>query len=276
MNFPLLLDGQRFATAGIVTGSSTGTALTHVGTAHTKGAYAQLIASTTIDAHGFLLYLANNSSSAARSWLVDLAIGASSSEQVIVPNLLVDSAAASGNPHAALWIPIPIPAGTRLSARQQGNTTTGTLSVAACLLGGGFFGLPLTGRCSDMGTDTADSNGTVYDPGASINTKGGYTQLSASTPHDIRMLMLAIGSNRNSVTTAAHWLMDVAIGAAASEQVVIPNLLFSAASSGLQLPAYIGPIPCTIPAGSRLSINAQCSINDATDRKFAVAAYGIG
>ena len=277
MNFPLLLDGSRFSDQGTVSGSSGGTALTNSGVAHTKnGTYTQLVASSPFDAHGFLVQLSVNSAGTNQSYLVDIAIGASSAEVVIVPNLLFDTGLSASYPHGVIWIPIPIPAGTRISARQQNNTTTGTLRVSVILLGGGLFGVPFAGRCSDIGTDTSASNGTVYDPGGSGNTKGGYTQLTASVPHDVKALILAAGSNRNSGPANAKWLVDVAIGGGGSEQVVVPNLQFASTTANSILPAFVGPIPVNIPAGSRLSVNAQCSVTDATDRKFGIAAYGIG
>jgi hypothetical protein len=275
MDFPLLLDGQRFQDAGMVTGSTTGTALTHSGTANVKGGYTQLVASTPFDASGFLLSIVNDVSGAAVSYLLDLAVGAAAAEQVMIPNLLIDTASIASRLCVFCWIPLPIPAGSRISARLQNSTTTGTLAVGVMLIGGGLYGLPSGGQMSALGADTAASNGVVIDPGAVAHTKGSYGQLTASTPHAIRALLLAFGSNKNSVAGTNKWLVDVAVGAAASEQILFGNLLLTCGAER-PLPSLLGPLPCSIPAGVRLAARAQCSIIDTTDRKFAVVAYGIG
>lgn len=259
----------------MVTGSTAGTALSNSGTAHVKGGYSQLVASSPFDATGFILYVVDNAALTGRSYLIDIAVGAAASEQVIVPNLLVDSAAAAARVLGAVWIPLPIPSGSRISARMQNSSTTGTVAVGVVLMAGGLYGMPTGGRMSALGADTATSNGVAIDPGAVAHTKGSYSQLTASTTHDIRALILAVGSNKNTAGTTNKWLVDIAIGAAASEQVLISNLLMIAGTDHPE-PSLFGAIPCVIPVGTRVSVRAQCSITDATDRKFAIAAYGIG
>jgi len=276
VNFPLLIDGQRFQDEDMLTASSTGTALSNSGSANTKGSYTQLVASTPYDAQGLLVCLTTNAVAAGQSYLIDIAIGGAGSEQVIIPNILVDPSGATGELGIAAYFPIPIPAGSRIAARQQNSTTTGALRVGVVLMAGGFFGMPLGGRCSDLGTDTSTSGGALIDPGTSANTKGSYTQLVAATAHDIKLLGLAITDNKDTSRSSTTWLVDLAIGGAGSEQVVIPNLLVSSVSSRNMRPAWIGPFPFSIPSGSRVAVRAQSTSVTATRRIIAVAAYGIG
>lgn len=111
-----------------------GTVVTPSATAHTKGSYAQLVASTSVDYMGFMLALdgQNGGATNARDYLVDLAIGGSGSEVIIVPNHLSRWIAASGmNPNGSYGpFFIPIPAGTRIAARcQSGGASGGAIGV---------------------------------------------------------------------------------------------------------------------------------------------------
>lgn len=91
----------------------------------------------------------------------------------------------------------------------------------------------------------------VNSPG-SAHTKGTYTTIVASAPFDVGGLLIQAQINTNSRQFA-----DVAIGAAASEVVVVPNVPFmngggSGAHSILQK-----FIPVSIRKGSRISMRQQ-------------------
>jgi hypothetical protein len=277
MDFPLLIDGQRFQDQGTVLGTTQATALTNSGTSHVKGPYAQLVASTPFAAAGVLVQFATANAGTGQSFLVDVAIGAAAAEQVIIANLLLETASNAGTLQGCVWIPLTIPAGVRLAARQQNNAVSGTIAVNVILLAGGLAGLPTGSRCLTLGIDTATSLGAIIDPGGTVNVKGAYTELTASATHDVRTLLFAIGANLNTAGSVARWFLDIAVGAAAAETVYLPNLLFSvAAAARSPLPSWIGPIPVSVPAGTRLAARAQCNTPDPTDRKFTLAAYGIG
>jgi hypothetical protein len=119
-------------TYGANTGNSGGVAVDPGGTINTKGSWSQITSSTSRDAKGFILIIGNNSDytrdSSAYYWNVDVGIGASGSEQVIFPNwgVVVHSSVSTIFPQASPFIPMHIPAGSRLSARAScsGNGST--------------------------------------------------------------------------------------------------------------------------------------------------------
>ena len=80
-----LISGQRIEAAGIDSGNSRGSVVTAGGSAHTKGSYVQLIASTADESFG--LVITAGWASATMIYAVDIAIGGSGSEQIIVPDL---------------------------------------------------------------------------------------------------------------------------------------------------------------------------------------------
>jgi hypothetical protein len=160
----------------------------------------------------------------------------------------------------------------------QGTTGASTLIIVAHLLTtSGFDVQPPLQVVTTYGANTAASGGTALDPGGTINTLGAYAQVTASTTYPMRGLVMAIGNQLNAAPAAARWLINIAVGVGGSEVVVIANIQArsgSSASQGGASPIFVW-FPCNIPAGTRLAVNAQCTINDATDRLLAVVIYGL-
>ncbi len=82
--------------------------------------WTQLTASTNEDLAGFYVCVGNDTeaSQALANWLLDIAIGASTSEAAIVENLLVVGNTLEGTKQP-FFVPHPIPKGSRVSARCQ-------------------------------------------------------------------------------------------------------------------------------------------------------------
>lgn len=95
------------------------------GTANTKGAYSELIASTSIDYDYFVLCLglSNNNNMTNGRFLIDIATGAASSEVVLIENIPYsqDSSENGSPPFIPFWEPIP--SGTRIAVRAQCDIT---------------------------------------------------------------------------------------------------------------------------------------------------------
>jgi hypothetical protein len=270
--FPLF-DNSKIAGIGAVGSTSKGTVIT-AGTANAKGSWVALSTSTPNDADGLVILIGQNSASA--DYLVDIGIGAAGSETVIISNLCIGGKIPMVRTSSPIW-PIPIPAGTRVSARCQSTTASATLTVQALLLQQGLMTSAPLARVNTYGDATADSGGTSVDPGATINTKGAWTQIAASTTNPHTGLVIGIGNQANTIRTTADILLDIGVGAAAAEQIIIPDFQVREDSTDdFMLPCQSHLFFATIPAGTALSARAQCSINDATDRLFDVVLYGVG
>lgn len=270
-DFSTLLGSNRFETIAESTAASRGTALTAPGSNNTKGAYAQLVAASAFAASGLIVTIGHGN--VIHDSLVDIAVGAASSEVVVAANLLCSTREKSSSIY---MLPIPIPAGSRISARYQTSNISSTAIYAnVTLIAQPFLpGSPL-GRLTAYGVTTADSGGTAVDPGGTANTKGSYSQITSSTTNRIRALLIGLGVAANATVTAAEGLLDIAVGAAASEQIVIPDLWIRYSDQEHMSPQVYGPFLVNIPAGTRLAARAQCSITDATDRLFDVVVYGL-
>ena len=271
-DFSGLGGGGRFATEGEDTANSRGTQVDSSGTANTKGSFTELVASTPFDADGVVIYVG---ASNADSFLLDIAVGAAASEQVVIPDIHNDT---KGSMEMNFYAPIAVPAGSRISARIADDVASVRNSfIGIGLLPKNFLASEALGRATAYGVVTADSGGTQIDPGGSANTKGSYAQVVASTTNPIKMLCVAFATAAgNHALTNAFSLADIAVGAAASEQVILDNIQMRHENNTDNVhPFFTGLIPVNIPAATRIAVRAQCSITDATDRLFDVVIYGF-
>lgn len=121
---------SRSTTYGSNTATSGGTSVDPGGTAHTKGAWAPLSTSTTNDIKSLMLMIGsgNNAAMTSAEVLLDVGIGASGQEKVIIDDLYIRLQGTATNITPAVLGPFlcNIPAGTRLSVRTQCGITDTT------------------------------------------------------------------------------------------------------------------------------------------------------
>lgn len=224
------------------------------GAANVKGSWLQLVASTPFDACGFMVSL--RSGGGVMNILYDIGVGAGGSEIAIAGNLLTQTDAAANDVYDEWrYIPVAIPAGTRLATRAQASLTTKTISdVRINLVAKPFTGYGELSRCTDYGAVTASTRGTNMTPPTSGN--GAYVQLTAAC-NDIKLLMLTLSSNPGQNANYGG-TVELAIGAGGSEQTVVPGVPILARVATTATPVGFGGrhpaiIPLSIPAGTRIA-----------------------
>jgi len=121
----------RITSYGAVPASSGGTTVTPSGTANVKGSYAQLTASTTRPIHALMVMVQGSTNThLSATYAVDIAVGGSGSETVIIPDhAVVADTNEYLQPMSPDFYPLStaIPAGVRLAARC--TVTTGTVAT---------------------------------------------------------------------------------------------------------------------------------------------------
>lgn len=244
-------------------------------TANTKGPYVEIVASTTYNASGVLITTGHSVSAA--DYLFDIAIGGAGSEVVIIPDILHSVSTDSGRKIGTTYFfPISIPAGTRLSTRSQ-NTQGGEnhyVYLQVHLLSGGI--MQSGSGIVTHGATAADSGGISIDPGGSATTKGAYSQIVASTTYPYNGFVLDFGVQANQATQWCQWNLDLAIGGAGSETIILPDFHLSNNSAIHSIQPRTTPyFPIPVPAGTRIAARASCDTTDATDRLFDVVFHGV-
>ncbi|MGH3672189.1 MAG: hypothetical protein ACRDSH_16405 [Pseudonocardiaceae bacterium] len=120
------------------------------------------------------------------------------------------------------------------------------------------WGLASGFRAESFGTNNAGTSNseTPVTSNATANTKGSWAQLAGSTTFDAAMLMLNISTQFGDT----NYLIDIGIGGAGSEQIIIPDLAV-ALNNGT---AVSVSIPIAVPAGSRIAARCQDDFGGST------------
>jgi hypothetical protein len=261
-----LRGGGRLTSGGALVASSAKTTVTS-GNSNVKGSWTQLIASTS-DAAALLVIWATVGTS-GRRYLLDIGVGGAGSETVLISNVQIVNSAALSIP---IMVPINIPPGSRIAARCQATSNASTMTVAVSVGGMSTQTPPPLSRWTEYGITTASSTGVSLNPGATPHTKGAYSQIVASTTNPIRLLFVSFGNATVTTMTLTDYLVDIAIGAGGSEQIIAPDMI-ARSSSAIVSPPVLGPIPVPpIPAGTRLAM--RCS-NTTASQLLECALYGL-
>ena len=242
-------------------------------TANTKGAYVQLIAATASD---FCWVLAEPNNGDSVPYSCDIAIGASGSEKVILPDMFCQ-ASTSERITQPFSFPLNIQAGTRVAARSQCSAAshTGSFFVAFMAWDGGNAQMEGCAGMDALGFNSGTTTGTTVTSAASVDGKGSYAQIIASTAKDYTGLIMALGAPPSA---SMNICFDIAVGASGSEIMLVKNYevtLTSPISGGNFIysppvsPAFFVPVQ----AGSRLAVRAQDS--NGAGNSFGVVLYGI-
>jgi len=255
-----------------------GTTVTGSATVNTKGAWTQLIASTSFDAYGIMVWCTNTYVSAtAADQLTDIGIGASGSEIVLIPDLLTGWVGGSGaglpDNGGAYYFPLRIPAGSRVSARMQANQVSDTVDVIVVLFERPMIpGMWVGSRVTAYGVVSASSQGTLVTAGS--GAYGSLTSLTASTTNPVRYMQIGVGGADDPSLGSIRCLARVATGST----VLIDNLFYETdANERVQwgvANSILRNCHWNLPAGIDLSMAAMFS-STATNTQSDFVIYGV-
>jgi hypothetical protein len=251
-------------TAGAVTASSSGTVVTSGSGGNYNATYTELIASTSQDWYGFYIGCAFQSNTGA--YKAKIAVGAAASE-VDIFEWILEGQSVRGIGQV-VFVPLKIPVGSRVSANLGfSNSTTVELVL---------YGIEdLSDQTPIYTTATTHCLDIACDAGATANTKV-RTELVASTGAPIDAISVFTGDTVTGADT--RLLCDIETGAAASEVVVLGNLVWRTEQTGgpTTSPTHYGPMRIsTIASGARLSCNIQADTTNVSGRVIGITVVGF-
>lgn len=217
---------------------------------HTPGGWVEVDSSLSADAGGLWIFcpVTPSTNGVDSSTLIEIGTGGSGSE-VVWATASIGYRAAGSHP---IIIPGFIAMGSRVAIRLRSARTLFTLSSTFV----NFFATkssavppaPVT-----LGADTAVSRGVTLTPPGSLNTKGNWTEIAASTPAALGALALMVQGAGSITITNSAVLIDIGIGGAGAETVLIPDVYFTGATGEEYNPRSPLIYGVDVPAGSRLS-----------------------
>jgi hypothetical protein len=240
---------------GLISGAQidAATTVTASATTHTKGSWAQVIASTASEATLIAVNVSNvGSNGVDTGMLLDIGVGAAGSEVVRASNIAVGGAIVGSNGSGALsfFLPMRVASGSRIAVRCQsaGASRTGTVSIAPYMMGAAHM-VPET--LDVIGVDTATSRGT-----AASGANGSWFQIIASTAQRYRALLVIPSVIGSSVGTARAIRWTVGHGTANAESALGTSAAFHDTLERVSTPGAIPclPIPCDLPSGTRIAV----------------------
>lgn len=272
--FPMIGGGYAFA-SNVNTATSLPANCTTASSANVKGAWAELIASTPFDAGDMVLEIGIGPGSGSNFYTVDIGIGGSGSEVVLIADLACQARSFGASDQAGPYrFRVPVPAGSRISARAADDAAPAlpvyvkVTFITPTALNSAFSGVVATyGAISG-------SRGVNVDPGGTANTLSSWVELTPATVRAHQSITIGCSAGDNSLDGGLSWLMDIGIGGAGSEVVLIPNLSFGAGVINDMPSVLVRAYDLNIPSGVRLSVRAQASIILDGDRDIYVNLYG--
>lgn len=221
-------------------------------TPNTKGSWVQIDASTAQDVVGLWIgsLITIGISATDTSMLLDIGIGAAASEAVVVSNIPVGGLAGGATTARMFYLPIHIPAGTRIAGRIQAAITIDIFRPLVVLE---FGGRPGTWGgytvAETIGVDTATSAPTTGDLADTA-----WDEAVASTVNSYRAITFHPCMPPGAAASGAVMTVDVGVGGAGSEQVLGTWWVSTDTSEivqGIAGPVFVEKV---IDAGSRLAI----------------------
>lgn len=244
-------------TIGSDAAASGGVVVTASASSNTKGAWVQLSAASAAEASWIDVIF--GSTSTVGRFLIDIGIGASGAETVLLSNLHFDNGVAQINSAGHYRFPVAIPAGSRVAARMQCTSASATMRVLAILGHGDPGGLTAPGSVQTYGANTADSGLTAVNAGSgTANLDTAWVQLTASTTAAARWLVVGLG---HDTTTAAgnRVLLDIGIGAAGAEVEILSDLFVIIGGGEETTNPRTLAFPVDIPAGTRIAVRLRAA-----------------
>lgn len=248
-------------TGGQVRGNATATGS---GTAHTMGAWTELIAATSqpADVIWLAMFAASSASGTDSSSLLNIGIGGAGSEQIIVPNVPVGYKLSAAPFPWIYMIPVHIPDGSRVAIQVQSAQTSKQIQIT-WMLGSLPHGRRAPSKVFSIGADSATSKGVnLSNPGAS-NTKGAWTEITSATTMPFGALVVGIQGAGSTALQTENDLVDIGIGPAGAEQVLPGGGDFHVRGSNTEAVTGGMPwtIPCRLPAGTRIAARYSSGVS---------------
>ncbi len=268
--------GGVWQNGGLAVGTTQGTVITSSSSANTTGTVITLISGADFDCIGIYVNIAQGNAEGI-SYLVNIIINTGGSDQLLIPNIPINTNTSTFAQTRNPFFPVMIPKGADIKCSLQDSTGSGTMEVTVAVLSASGGVQNGYGSVENFGANTSDSGGQPIDPGGTANTLV-YAEFSASLANRIKAVIIFTQTNEADETlTVGQWQYHLAIGAASSEIPIAPVFVLSASGSRDMLAPNVGPLICLdIPAGERLSIGLQSDITTTQSNRtveFVIFAF---
>ena len=222
---------------------------------HTKGSYAEVVASTSADSNFMSFRIQSTAVNGASSGhLLDIAVGSAGNEVVIAPDLAVGGIGGLGS-DVVIQMPISIPSGSRIAIRNQAEIASQTARVGQFEL----FNFDATGvptEVDSLGINTATSAGTKL-----AGSSGSWTEIVASTTRAYTAICMVPSTTEAVQSNLANRTLEVGVGSSGNEVSFGAINVSYSGNEFVALRSNVVLFGQDIPAGSRLAVRHDIAAN---------------
>lgn len=213
----------------------------------TKTAWVEITPSTDFAYEGFWFYgITDNppgGTDAART-LIDIAVGAGGSEQIIMKNLYWGTGSANVNQCIELFVPLRVPSGSRLSVRMQciGSSSVNYFDIAGIAKGNAHQ--PVFGNCITLDLTQAEldiTTGRKFITSNTLHGGGAFVSLGTFPQDDIigvKAFLFAQGGFGAQTPPVMRMKTNIAIGASGSQVNLVEGTFTYQDEEGIVTPPF--------------------------------------
>ena len=237
-------------------------------TPNTKGAWTEIVASSSNYADGlWVRFISSTGNAATNTALLDIGLGASGSEVTIIENIAVGYAGgviqSGGYQHNYVFFPVSIPSGSRIAIRSQGAVVSGVMQIKLWLTRQSTYE-------NLIAVDTFGAN-TATSSGINLPTTNSYVEFVASTSYAYSGFVILLAGTGNAFNNADH-LVTIAIGAAGSDVDLFSRGFRTGNQEGQTTESPLNIGGSFVPAGSRISLKTSVGSNYANYIIYGIRA----
>lgn len=251
--------------------------MTTSATANTDGTAVTLLSALAHDVEFVAIGLTQGSSSGANhGFLMDLLIdpAGGTSWSALINDLMVGYVQSTGGGAAApsrwYYFPLWIPAGASIGARAKSGVT-GAQTVKAILTVAGGPSDPTAWWCgqqvTEIGINAATGDGAIITPGNS-GTFSAWTNFGSTLPAACGAVQFAHQGGAINAMNALSYHLEFGVNSTR----IGPPLWTTGNANEAMVDSPLGPIFCSLAAGSQLQARGTCS---GTGQNIDVAAYVV-
>ena len=266
-------NSARAENTGFDLSTTRGQVVTANSTADTVGSNVELVSAANNDftSNWCIVKITSADNISQPTFLVNIEVGAASSEVTLIPNLLhISSSDTDRDNHYTYEFPLHIPAGVRISANCQSSIGSEVCYVSMVRMSAPMAGSAGFGKVLAIGADTTNTKGTNV-ARSSANTFGSWVQITSSLSNACKGFVVAAARQASSWSNGRN-TYKVGVGASSSEQEVFGGDSYQTCSSEQAINAVSPFIPVRLSEGDRITIAAQSNISN-TDQDFDYIIY---
>jgi len=236
-----------------------GTIAQTCGANDTKTAWQEYISSTAENYIGLWVSCVSTTDYGVENAMIDIGIGGPGSEKVILENFAMSINYVTS---AGFFLPVAIPAGTRVAVRAQTNrSSNAAITINLIGVSGDFF-IQSSQQVATYGAVVATTEGTALPICGTKNVKGSYVEITSATTYSIRHLIIDLLWAQKATSGNRVFHIDIAVGSVGNEQIIIPDIFAWTWAGELPFPPVLS-LPIKIPIGSRIAARTSCTDNSA-------------